>query len=120
MSVTYLGARAVAGSGTSYTGDDTGKRAEHAISANVDAFRPATTKHTESSTAFTDRAARSAATAGMGNGPAALSWSAENAAFARAQKDLPERVGRQEKWSNRRRHRSLLHMLMEGLHASRQ
>lgn len=83
IAATYEGARAVAGSGVS----DTAERREHpAISSTRTSFRPHHV-HNKGSQAFTDNAALSAATAGQGNGPAALAFGAEIAASARSHRD---------------------------------
>lgn len=102
---TGLGARAVAGSGVSYTANDRGGKAQRAISYNFMLFRPATSRNKDSSTAFTDTAARSAAEAGLGNGPVAMAWGLETASFSRAWRDAAVKEGRQNKWRNSmRRH----------------
>lgn len=85
MAATSEGARAVAGSGTMFTGEN-GR--DTAISSNTNAFRPVTSRN-RGSIALTDTAAKSAATAGMGDGPVAMAWGLEVASLARASRDAP-------------------------------
>eukprot|EP00775_Hariotina_reticulata_P002384 gene2384-2688_t len=88
-------ARAVAGSGVSYMGANS---RTSAFSNNLNMFRPGNSRARGTSTAFTDPAAQSAAVGGMGNGPAAMSWGLQTAAFARTQRSDPVMREQGDKW----------------------
>ncbi|KAF8065847.1 hypothetical protein HT031_002907 [Scenedesmus sp. PABB004] len=86
IAMTYLGARAVAGSGTAYTLAD----GPSAATYNRHSYAPgrgAPTLGSGKSVAFTDRGGTSVAMGGKGDGPAALATGREVAAFARGQHD---------------------------------
>jgi hypothetical protein len=80
VAATFEGARAASGTGVSNLADDS---PWHAVSGNRDTFRPQH-RHERGSTAFTDTAGTSAAVSGEGNGPTALAFGAEVAAFSRS------------------------------------
>ena len=84
IAATYEGARAAAGSGVSDTADE--PSAHPALSGNSVSFKARHTNN-KGSHAFTEVSGTSAATAGQGNGPAALAFGAEVASFARSHRD---------------------------------
>jgi hypothetical protein len=83
---TYKGARAVAGSKMADVAEDRGM---HAGTAQTGTSRVFTARHINNrgSHAFTENGGTSTATTGQGNGPAAMAFGAEIAAFSRSHRD---------------------------------
>lgn len=79
-----MGARASAGSGVMFTGDNKGANTNNIIS-----FKPGTSA-SRGSVSFTDVTPTSAGVTGQGNGPVAIATGNEVAAMARSQKATPE------------------------------
>lgn len=89
---TYEGARAVAGSKVADTAEDKGLHAGVAHTGTSGVFRAGHVNN-RGSHAFTENGGTSTATTGQGNGPAALAFGAEIAAFSRSHRNKFEGGG---------------------------
>jgi hypothetical protein len=86
IAATYEGARAAAGSKVADAAEDKGMHTKMSASGNSNSFR-ARHVNNKGSHAFTENGGTSSATAGQGNGPVAMAFGLEVAAFSRSHRN---------------------------------